>query len=74
MIGEQANGLWLGTFHAVCGRILRREADLLPVNQNFVIFDADDQRFLMKEIARAILDEKLYLPGASLLDAISRQE
>ncbi len=72
LIGEQANGLWLGTFHAVCGRILRREADLLPVNQNFVIFDADDQLALMKEIVReSNLDEKLYRP-ASLLDAISR--
>jgi len=72
LIGEQANGLWLGTFHSVCGRILRREADLLPVNQNFVIFDADDQLALMKEIVReSNLDEKLYRP-ASLLDAISR--
>ena len=72
LIGEQASGLWLGTFHSVCGRILRREADLLPVNQNFVIFDADDQLSLMKEIVReSNLDEKLYRP-ASLLDAISR--
>jgi len=72
LIGEQVSGLWLGTFHSVCGRILRREADLLPVNQNFVIFDADDQLALMKEIVReSNLDEKLYRPS-SLLDAISR--
>ena len=58
LIGEQANGLWLGTFHAVCGRILRREADLLPVNQNFVIFDADDQLALMKEIVRKAISMK----------------
>ena len=72
LIGEQVSGLWLGTFHSVCGRILRREADLLPVNQNFVIFDANDQLALMKEIVReSNLDEKLYRPS-SLLDAISR--
>ena len=72
LLGAQAEGIWLGTFHAVCGRILRREADLLPVDRDFVIFDADDQETLMKEVVReANLDDKLYRP-ASILDAISR--
>jgi len=72
LLGDQAEGIWLGTFHAICGRILRREADLLPVDRNFVIFDADDQETLMKNIIRENnLDEKLFRPG-SVLDAISR--
>jgi len=72
IIGSHASGLWLGTFHAICGRILRREADLLPVDKNYVIFDEDDQRALMKQVLKeANVDEKLYRPN-SILDAISR--
>jgi len=71
LIGDHAEGIWLGTFHSICGRILRREADLLPVNKNFVIFDADDQQSLIKQILRDNnLDEKLYKPNV-LLSAIS---
>lgn len=71
LIGAQADGIWLGTFHSICGRILRREADLLPVNKDFVIFDADDQESLMKEIVReSNLDEKRFRPN-SVLAAIS---
>ena len=66
ILGEKANGIWLGTFHSLCGRILRREADLLPVSRDFVIFDADDQESLMKEVLReSNLDEKLFRPGRS---------
>ncbi|MFZ3070291.1 MAG: UvrD-helicase domain-containing protein, partial [Anaerolineaceae bacterium] len=72
ILGSAAQGMWLGTFHAICGRILRREADLLPVDQNFVIFDADDQATLMKDVIReSNLDEKFFRPE-SILDAISR--
>ena len=71
LIGPQSEGIWLGTFHAICGRILRREADLLPVNKSFVIFDADDQESLMKQIIRENnLDEKTLKPY-SVLSAIS---
>src|SRR5512134_818237 len=38
-LNEQATeGMWIGTFHAICARILRREADLLSIQSNFVIF------------------------------------
>ena len=64
LLGEQATqGMMLGTFHATCARILRREADLLPVEANYVIFDADDQVRLVKSIIREFnLNEKLYRP------------
>ena len=72
ILAEKADGIWLGTFHNLCGRILRREADLLPVSKDFVIFDADDQESLMKQVVReARVDEKLFRP-ASVLDAISK--
>jgi len=62
LLGEQATqGMLLGTFHATCARILRREADLLPVEANYVIFDADDQIRLVKSIIREFnLNEKLF--------------
>ncbi len=61
ILGAAAQGIWLSTFHSVCGRILRREADLLPLSKDFVIFDADDQVTLMKEVIReAGVDEKLF--------------
>ena len=72
IISSQSQGLWLGTFHAICGRILRYEADLLPVSRNFVIFDQDDQLSLMKSVIREFrADEKLFRP-ASVLDSISK--
>ncbi len=71
LLGGETQGLLLGTFHAICARLLRREADLLPVQSNFVIFDEDDQLALVKRATRELnLNEKLYKPS-SVLAAIS---
>jgi len=60
---SRGSGLTLGTFHATCARILRREAEHLPFDSNFVIFDADDQLILVKQAIRDMeLDEKRYRP------------
>ncbi|MEW6030885.1 MAG: ATP-dependent helicase [Chloroflexota bacterium] len=65
-------GMMLGTFHAICARILRREADCLPFESNFVIFDSDDQERVVKGAIRELnLNEKLYRP-ASVHAAISK--
>jgi DNA helicase-2/ATP-dependent DNA helicase PcrA len=73
VLGEQATeGMMLGTFHAICARLLRREAELLPIQSNFVIFDSDDQERLVKTIVREMnLNDKLYRP-ISVHAAISR--
>jgi len=73
LLGEEAaNGLWLGTFHATCAKILRREAENLPFDSNFVIFDEDDQQRVVKAAIRGLnLDEKSYRPP-SVHGAISR--
>src|SRR5512139_2369947 len=64
LVGENTRGLTLGTFHAICARILRREAEHLPIAANFVIFDQDDQIDLVKRaIADLNLDEKRYRPA-----------
>jgi DNA helicase-2/ATP-dependent DNA helicase PcrA len=67
LLGERARGVSLGTFHATCARILRREAEHLPITSSFIIFDDDDQLSLMKRvIAELNLDEKSYRPQAIL--------
>jgi DNA helicase II / ATP-dependent DNA helicase PcrA len=53
MIGRAADGLWLGTFHSIAARILRRHAETVGLKSNFTILDADDQLRLVKQIAEA---------------------
>ena len=71
-LGETVQGsMWIGTFHSVCARILRREAGALPFDSNFVIMDTDDQLSLIKRIVRDLnIDEKTFRPN-SLHSAIS---
>ena len=71
-LGETVQGsMWIGTFHAVCARILRREAGALPFDSNFVIMDTDDQQSLIKRIIKDLnIDEKSFRPNA-LHNAIS---
>lgn len=66
LLGEEATqGMMLGTFHAICARLLRREAELLPVAGNFVIFDADDQERIVKSVIREFnLDDKRFRPAS----------
>jgi DNA helicase-2/ATP-dependent DNA helicase PcrA len=60
-----ARDLTLGTFHATCARILRREAEAAGIPRNYVIFDADDQRRLVRRILRDLdIDDKQYRPSA----------
>ncbi|MCJ7623126.1 MAG: UvrD-helicase domain-containing protein, partial [Anaerolineaceae bacterium] len=71
LLGEAVEGLWLGTFHAICAKILRREAEYLPFTSNYVIYDADDQISLVKNILKELnLDDKLFRP-TSMHAAIS---
>ena len=71
MLGKGVNALWLGTFHAICARILRSEAALMPFDSNFVIMDADDQQSIVKRVLKDLnIDDKLYRP-ASIHNLIS---
>ncbi len=72
LLGDQARGLTIGTFHSVCARILRREADHLPFQANFAIADTDDQKRLIKQVLKELnYDPKQYTP-ARLQATISR--
>jgi len=64
-------GLTIGTFHSICARLLRREAQHLPVTPEFVIFDDADQQALVKQVLKELnLNDKQYTPG-KLLNKIS---
>ena len=59
--GRPVEGWWLGTFHALCARILRRHAELVGLKQNFTILDADDQLRLLKQLRLLLSFQKLVL-------------
>ena len=60
LLGEAVEGMpWLGTFHSICVKLLRRHAELVELKSNFTILDTDDQIRLLKQvIAAAGIDEK----------------
>ena len=54
MLGSAATGLsWLGTFHSICAKILRKHATAANLNSNFTIIDTDDQTRLIKNICKS---------------------
>jgi DNA helicase-2/ATP-dependent DNA helicase PcrA len=71
LLGQAVEALTLGTFHAICARILRREGKSIGLESSFVIYDEDDQSRLMKQVLEELnLDPKQYVPQA-LRSAIS---
>jgi len=72
ILGQPAEGLWLGTFHALCARMLRRHAEHAGLSANFTILDADDQLRLLKQVMDAgRVDTKRWTPG-SIMALIQR--
>ncbi len=66
VVGGAVEGLWVGTFHATCSRILRREAQHLELSPNFVIYDEDDQRRLLKRVIKGMgLTERICNPATA---------
>ena len=71
LVGEASQEMWLGTFHSICVRILRRFIDRIGFDTTFLIFDSTDQRTLVKECIKSIgLDDKLFT-DRSILSEIS---
>lgn len=68
LVGEQvARYLWMGTFHSICTRILRQEAELIGYTRDFTIYDTTDSKSVIKHIVKDMqLDEKTYKPSAIL--------
>jgi len=71
LLGQEVEALTLGTFHAICARILRREGKAIGLDSSFVIYDEEDQLSLTKQALEELnLDPKQYAPRA-LHSAIS---
>src|SRR5256712_13659891 len=69
-----ARAIWIGTFHHICSRILRRNGERVGVGRNFLIFDDDDQRAVIRPCLKDLgLDERRF-PPAVLLALIDRAE
>ncbi|MBW7997581.1 MAG: AAA family ATPase [Candidatus Glassbacteria bacterium] len=68
----QGTSLWIGTFHSIFARILRRDAQLLGYNQNYTIYDADDSERVVKNILKELPDSFQNLKPRQLRHKISR--
>ena len=61
LVGDIAKDMWIGTFHAICVRILRKFIDRLGFESSFVIFDTSDQKTMVKQIIKSQdLDDKIF--------------
>lgn len=72
LIGMGSESVWVSTFHSTCVRILRRHIDKLGYENNFTIYDTDDQKTVMKDVCKYLqVDTKIYKERA-LLGMISK--
>ena len=69
---EQADGMWISTFHSACVRILRREAEVFGMKSGFTIYDTADSRALAKRIIKEIDADTMGFTPGNLLGRISR--
>ena len=61
LVGDDAKDMWIGTFHSICVKILRRFIDRIGFDHSFVIFDTSDQRTLIKECLKDLkIDDKMF--------------
>ena len=54
LVGDAAKDMWMGTFHSICVRILRRFIDRIGFDTSFIIFDTSDQKTLVKAMLKRI--------------------
>ena len=71
ILGGNAQGVWISTFHSMCVRILRRHIDLMGYEPSFVIYDTDDQKTLMKEACKTLRINTKDLREREILSNIS---
>lgn len=72
LVGLGSDSIWVSTFHSTCVRILRRYIDRLGFDTAFSIYDADDQKSVMKEVCKKLqIDTKVY-KERMLLSAVSK--
>lgn len=69
IVGEAAKDMWIGTFHSICVRILRKTIDRIGFDTSFLIFDTSDQKTLVKECMKTLkIDDKLFTDRSVLAE------
>ncbi|MGE0703909.1 MAG: ATP-dependent helicase [Vicinamibacterales bacterium] len=67
LLGSDCRGMWVSTFHALCARLLRREAPAIGLTRDFVIYDSSDQLTVVKQALKALhIDDAFIQPRAAL--------
>jgi DNA helicase-2/ATP-dependent DNA helicase PcrA len=67
LIGSEVSGMWVSTFHALCARLLRREAPAIGLSRDFVIYDSSDQLSVVKQALKQLqIDDSFIQPRAAL--------
>ena len=75
LVGDAAKGMWIGTFHSLCARILRIDGKGIGLDPNFVIYDDTDQLSLIREVFKAKnIDDKSIQPRGVLNEISSAKE
>lgn len=69
LVGDAAKDMWIGTFHSICVRILRKSIDRIGFDNSFLIFDTSDQKTLIKECMKTLkIDDKLFTDRSVLAE------
>ena len=71
LVGEEAEQVWVATFHSTCVRILRRFIDRIGYDSSFTIYDADDQKTLMKQVFKELNIDTRTMKERNVLARIS---
>src|SRR6267378_1892908 len=67
LLGSDCSGMWVSTFHALCARLLRREAPAIGLSRDFVIYDSSDQLTVVKHALKELhIDDSFVQPRAAL--------
>ncbi|MCW5937329.1 MAG: UvrD-helicase domain-containing protein [Fimbriimonadaceae bacterium] len=75
MAGEESSGIWMGTFHSICARMLRMDGEAVGLNRNFVVYDDSDQMSLVREILKVRgIEDKSIQPRAVLAEISKAKE
>ncbi len=75
ILGEESDGIWIGTFHSICMKILRRYIVKLGYQQDFLIYDSADQKTLIKRCMKELnMDEKVFPPKNILAEISSAKD
>ena len=71
LVGEDAKDIWMGTFHSICVRILRKHIEKIGFDSSFIIFDSSDQKSLVKKCLKSMQIDDKQFTEKSLLSEIS---